>query len=140
MNISKKIKTIDKKIGQNKAQYNFNRETAIISTVSSGNVSKYQFLTGEDVLPEKFLLEKVATLKRFEYSPLGSGLKKQRSIAKDQYKFFEDQINLVNKKREDDVKAEDGVKRKNGEIIDNVHHRYFGREDKNLIANIVSMN
>ena len=49
--------------------------------LSSGNVSKYEFLTGKDVLPEKDLLEKAATLKRFEYSPLGSELKKQTSVA-----------------------------------------------------------
>ena len=29
------------------------------------NVRKYQFLTGKDVLPEKDLLEKVATIERF---------------------------------------------------------------------------
>ena len=60
MSISKKIKTIDNKINQNKAQYNLDRETAKIYSLSSGNVSKYEFLTGEDVLPEKKnLLEKL---------------------------------------------------------------------------------
>ena len=33
-------------------------------------------LTGKDVLWEKYLLEKAAAIKRFEYSPLGSDLKK----------------------------------------------------------------
>ena len=33
--------------------------------LSSRNVRKYQFLTGKDVLPEKDLLEKVATIERF---------------------------------------------------------------------------
>ena len=45
-----KFKTIDYKIKQNKAQYNFNRKTATISALSSGNVGKYEFLIGEDVL------------------------------------------------------------------------------------------
>ena len=35
------------------------------------NVSGYEFLTGKDVLPEKDLLEKAATMKRFEYLSLG---------------------------------------------------------------------
>ena len=35
------------------------------------------FLTSEDVLPEKRLLEKTATIKIFEYSPLSSELKRQ---------------------------------------------------------------
>ena len=44
-----------------------NNQTAKISALSSGNVSKYEFLTGKDVLLEKDLLEKAATIKRFEY-------------------------------------------------------------------------
>ena len=47
MSIREKIKTINKKIKQNKAQYNLDRKTAKISTFSSGNVSKYEFLTGK---------------------------------------------------------------------------------------------
>ena len=65
MSISEKIKTIDNKLEQNKAQYNLDRQTAKISPLSSGNVSKFEFLSGKDVLPEKELLEKAATMKRF---------------------------------------------------------------------------
>lgn len=56
MNISQKIKEINSKIEQNKAQYDLDRQTAMISAFSSGNVSKYKFLTGKDVLVEKDLL------------------------------------------------------------------------------------
>ena len=59
------------------------RQTAKISALSSGNVGKYEFSTGEDVLPEKELLEKAATIKRFQYSLLGNELKKQTGTAKD---------------------------------------------------------
>ena len=49
-------------------------------------------MTSKDVSPEKSLLEKAATTKRFEYSPLGKELKAQNDIAKKQYqglnKFF----------------------------------------------------
>ena len=89
MNISEKIKTINNKIEQNKAQYNLDRQTAKISALSSGNVSKYEFLTGKDVLPEKDLLEKAATMKRFEHSLLGKELKKQTSVAEKQYQSFD---------------------------------------------------
>ena len=68
--------TIDNKIEQNKAQYNLDRQTAKISALLSENVSIYEFLMGKVVLPEKDLLEKAATMKRFEYSPLGKELKK----------------------------------------------------------------
>ena len=39
--------------------------------------------------PKKDLLEKAATMKRFEYSPLGKELKVQTDIAKKQYQKFD---------------------------------------------------
>ena len=53
MSICEKIKAINKKIEQNKAQYDLDRQIAKISSVSSGNVCKYEFLSGKDLLPEK---------------------------------------------------------------------------------------
>ena len=85
MSISEKIKIINNKIEQNKAQYNLDRQTAKISALSSENVSKYEFLTGKDVLREKELLEKAVAIKRFEYSLLGSELKKQASFTEQKY-------------------------------------------------------
>ena len=49
MTVSEKIKTIINKIEQNKVQCDLDRQTAKISASSSGNVSKYEFLTGKDV-------------------------------------------------------------------------------------------
>ena len=89
MSISEKMKAINNKIQQNKAQYNLDRQTAKISALSSRNVSKYEFLTGKDVLPEKDLLEKAVMMQRSEYSPLGKELKKQASIAEKQYQDFD---------------------------------------------------
>ena len=86
--ISKKIKTIHNKVEQNKAQYDLDRQIVKISTLSSGNVDKYEFLTRKDVLSEKFLLEKPAPIKRFEYSLLGSELKEQIDIAKTNTSFL----------------------------------------------------
>ena len=74
MIISEKSKTIDNKIEQNKAQYDLDRHNAKISALSS-DISKYEFLTGKDVLPEKDLLENAATMKRFDYSPFREGTK-----------------------------------------------------------------
>ena len=67
--VSEKIKAINYKFEQNKAQYNLGGEIAKIFALSSGNVSKY-------VLPAKDVLEKAAAIKRFEYSPSGKELKK----------------------------------------------------------------
>ena len=58
----RKIETIDNKIEQNKAQYFFYKQNVKNSALSSGNVSKYKFLTGKDVLPEKDQLEKATRL------------------------------------------------------------------------------
>ena len=41
-----------------------------------------------------------------------------------------------NNNRKDDV-TEDGVKKEDGEIIDNVSHRYIGDDYENMINNIV---
>ena len=67
----RKFKQVNNKIEQNKAQYGLDRQAVKISALSLGNVSKDEFLTVKDVLPEKDLLEKAATMKRFEYSLLG---------------------------------------------------------------------
>ena len=53
MTVTAKIKTIDNKIDQKKAQYDLGRKTAKISILSSGNISKYEFVTGKDVLTGK---------------------------------------------------------------------------------------
>ena len=41
MTVSKRIKTIDWKIEQNKAQYDLDRQTAKMFSLTSGNISKY---------------------------------------------------------------------------------------------------
>ena len=85
MAASEKIRTIDNKIEQNKAQCCLGRQTAKIFALSSRNVGKYEFSISEEVLPEKGLLEKVAAIERLERLPVGSELKKQIDIGKKQY-------------------------------------------------------
>ena len=67
MTVTDQIKILDRKIMQNEAQYNLNRKAAKISALSSNNLDKYEYLTGED------LGLKPSTVKqtKFEYSPLG---------------------------------------------------------------------
>ena len=43
--------TIDERIRDEKLQYDINREAAKISTLSSDKIHKYEYLTGEDILP-----------------------------------------------------------------------------------------
>ena len=85
MTVSENIKTVNNKIEQNKAQCNLDRQTVKVLALSSANVSKYEFLTGKDVLLEKEMLQKAVTIKSFEYVALDTELKKQTDIAKKQY-------------------------------------------------------
>ena len=60
-------KILEDKIKANNAQYNLDRMNAEISAHSSGNLSKYEYLTNKDLgyKPDAFEIAK------FEYSPLG---------------------------------------------------------------------
>ena len=95
MAVSKKFKTIGNKIEENIARYDLDRQTTKLSALSSENVIKYKFLAGKDVLPENDVLEKPVTIRRFEYSTLGSELKKQTDVAEDQYKLLKHQKLLL---------------------------------------------
>ena len=67
MTITDQIKILDKKILQNEAQYDLDRKAAKISALSSNNLDKYEYLTGEDLGLKPSTIEQT----RFEYSPLG---------------------------------------------------------------------
>ena len=58
--------TIDDKIRDKKLQYNVGREAAKISTLLSGKIDKYEYLTGDEILPsnQRQIIEKV----KFAYS------------------------------------------------------------------------
>ena len=64
------IKILDNKIKANKAQYMLDRKNAEISAKSSGELDKYEYLTGEDLNYKPDVL----TQAKFEYSPLGKTL------------------------------------------------------------------
>ena len=69
MTITEKIKTIDNKIKQDKSQYNLDRQTANISALTLGNVSKHELLIDKYILPEKELLQKAVTIKTRGFQP-----------------------------------------------------------------------
>ena len=49
MTVTDQIKILDGKIVQNEAQYDLDKKTAEISALSSNNLEKYEYLTGEDL-------------------------------------------------------------------------------------------
>ena len=67
MTVTDQIKILNRKTKQNEAQYDLDRETAKISALSSNNLDKYEYLTGEDLGLKPSTVEQA----KFEYSPLG---------------------------------------------------------------------
>ena len=49
--MQKLIMTIDDKVIDEKIQYDINREVAKVSALSSGKIEKYEYITGEEILP-----------------------------------------------------------------------------------------
>ena len=74
--------TIEDQIKDEKLQYDINREAAKISALSSGKLDKYEYLTGEEILPTN--QQQIMQQAKFIYSPLGKALEKQVKTIKDQ--------------------------------------------------------
>ena len=70
---------IDDQIRDEKLQYDINREAAKISALSSGKIDKYEYLTGEEILPsnQQQIVEQAN-------SPLGKAFDKQIKTTEDQ--------------------------------------------------------
>ena len=67
MTLTEQVKILDDKIKANKAQYDLDSEAAKISALSSGELEKYEYLTGEDLGYKPDVIENA----KFEYYPLG---------------------------------------------------------------------
>ena len=65
-----------------KLKYNINREASKVSELLSGKIDKYEYLTGEEILPldQCRLIEQAKVI----YSPLGKALEKQTKTIEDQ--------------------------------------------------------
>ena len=82
--------TIEDPIGDEKIQYDINREAAKIPALPSAKIDKYEYLTGEDILPSN--QQEIMEQAKFTYSPLGKAFKKQRKTIENQ---GEKQINAL---------------------------------------------
>ena len=74
--------TIDDQIEDGKLQYDSNRKAAKIPALSFGKIEKYEYLTGEELLPphQKQIIEQA----KFTYSALGKAFEKQIKTIEDQ--------------------------------------------------------
>ena len=55
-------------------QYDINREAAKISALWSGKIHKYEYLTGEDILPSNH--QQIIEQAKFTYCPFGKAFEK----------------------------------------------------------------
>ena len=73
---------INDQIKDKKLQYDINRETSKISALSSGKIQKYEYLTGENILPSH--QQQIIEQAKFTYSPLGKVFEKLIKTIEDQ--------------------------------------------------------
>ena len=115
MTVTDQIKILDKKIMQNEAQYDLDRKTAKISALSSNNLDKYEYLTGEDLGIKPSTVEQA----RFEYSPLG--------------KIFNNGLNKDDQK-EGIFKRQKNIRGKNEKQLQAIEHQ--GNKQQDSIKNV----
>ena len=106
---------MDRNIKQNEAQYDLHRKAAKISALSSGNLDKYEYLTGKDLDYKPDAVEQA----KFDYSPLNKffngGLKeedKNKGILKRLKNFVdenEEQLKAIKSKNENIKEVTDFV-------------------------------
>ena len=74
--------TMNDQIRDEKLQHDINREAAKILALPSGKTHKYEYLTGENILPSN--QQQIIEQARFTYSPLGKDFEKQIKTTEDQ--------------------------------------------------------
>ena len=74
------------------------RKAAEISAKSSGKLHKYEYLTGEDILPSN--QQQIIEQAKFTYSPLGKAFEKQIKTIEDQGKKQVDALEILKSKEE----------------------------------------
>ena len=119
MTVKDQLKTLDRKIKQNKADYDLYRQNAEISALSSGDLNKYEYLTKKDLGYKPDPIQKA----KFEYSPLGpvvnKGLKKDEK-AEGLLKRLK---NIEDKTDDNNLRAIEGPRREDSDPR-NIYERF----------------
>ena len=74
--------TIDGQIRNEKLQYDINKKAAIISALSSNKIDKYEYVTGEEILPSN--QQQITEQGKFTSSHLGKAFEKLIKTIEDQ--------------------------------------------------------
>ena len=117
--------TINDQIRDEKLQYDINREAAKILALSSGKIHKYEYLTGEDILPSN--QQQIIEQAKFTYSPLGKAFEKQIKTIEDQGKKQTDTLeNLKAKEQTKPIDDKSNNKSKATFIFDDLINKRKG--------------
>ena len=84
--------TLEDQIRDEKLQYDINREAAKISAISSGKIDKYEYLTGEEILPSN--QQQIIEQAKFTYSLLGKAFEKKQKQLKTKEKSKQKQFKI----------------------------------------------
>ena len=85
--------TIEEQIIDEKLQYDIDRKAAKISALSTGKLDKYEYLTGQEILPSN--QQQILEQTKFTYSLLGKAFQEQIKTIKEQ---GEKQVNAIQDK------------------------------------------
>ena len=100
MTLTDELKILDDKFKANQAQYDLDREAAKISALSSKELDKYEYLTGEDLGYKPGVVEPA----KFEYSALGKVFNKGLD-EKDKKEGLLKRLNNIEGKNEEQVET-----------------------------------
>ena len=76
--------TIEDQIDDEKLPYDINIEAGKISALSSGKIDKYEYRTGEEILPSN--QKQIKEQAKCTYFPMGKAFEKQTKTTEDQRK------------------------------------------------------
>ena len=94
--ITDQIKILNRTIMQNEAQYDLDRKAAKISALSSNNLDKYEYLTGQDLGLKPSTVDQA----KFEYFPLGKIFNKRLDKNDKKEGLFKRLKNIKNAQKE----------------------------------------
>ena len=103
--------TIDDKINDEKLQYNINREAAKTSPFSSDKIDKYEYLTGEEMLPSD--QSRITEQAKFTFSPFGKAFEKLIKAIEEQGKNQVEASEVLRPKKNQELETIEGIFPKN---------------------------
>ena len=106
MTITDQIKILNRKTMQNEARYDLDRKAANISALSSNNLDKYEYLTGDDLGLKPSSIEQT----KFEYFPLGKIFNNRLSEDNKKERLFKRLKNIENKIKDENNKELEPIK------------------------------